>query len=131
ENCLLTPCRKSARVGDRNAEVLVRIDGRVVNADFVVQMGTGAASTEAYVTDNFTAAYMLTRADRKGREVAVACNDAVSVVENHRAAVAAHIVGEVHLAISRSHYRLAYDRGNIHSGVERSFTVEWIDALTE
>ena len=37
----------------------------------------------------------------------------------------------VHLAVGRSHYRLANNRGNVDSRVERAFTVERIDALTE
>jgi hypothetical protein len=46
-------------VGDRNAEVLVGIDWGVVDADFIVQMGTGAATAKAYVSNDFAPVYVL------------------------------------------------------------------------
>src|SRR5215470_12001406 len=127
----LAPCRKSARVGDCNAEILVRIDGRVVDAHFVVEVRTGATSAETDVADDVAAAYMLSGTDRKGRQVAEARDNPVTMIEHHRAAIAAHIVGEVHLAVGRSYHRLTDDRSNIDSSVERAFTVERIDTFAK
>lgn len=46
---LLASCCKTAGVGHGYAQVLVGIDWRVVDADFVVEVRTGAAAAEADV----------------------------------------------------------------------------------
>ena len=44
--------RKPARVGDVQAEVLVRINGSVINADFVVEVRTCRSSARANITND-------------------------------------------------------------------------------
>ena len=56
---------------------------------------------------------------------------AMPVIDHHGTAIAAHKVGEIHLAVSRSHYWLAHDRGDVHPGVKRALTVERIDAFAK
>src|SRR5260370_179091 len=56
---LLAACRESTHVCDREPEILVRIYRSVVDADFVVEMGTGAASALADVSDGVSAVHML------------------------------------------------------------------------
>ncbi len=56
---LLAACRESTHVCDREPEILVRIYRSVVDADFVVEMGTGAASALADISDGVSAVHML------------------------------------------------------------------------
>ena len=66
----------------------------VVDADFVVEMGTGAAAALTYVSDGVAAMYVLTRHDRKVCQVAVAGRDSVTVVDHDCPSVAAQEIGE-------------------------------------
>ena len=46
-------------MGDCNTEILVRIYWGIVDADFVVKMGSGGASALAYIADDVSAVYAL------------------------------------------------------------------------
>ena len=48
----LTAGGKPASVRDVQAEVLVRIDGRVVDADFIVEMRASRSSARADITND-------------------------------------------------------------------------------
>src|SRR5579863_9674861 len=122
---------ESASVGHGQAEIFVGIDWGVVDADFVVEMGAGAASAIADVSDGVAAVDLLACSDREIGQVAVAGGDAVAVIENNGAAVAAHEVGEFDDAVGGRDHRLAHGSGNIHAGVECTFAVEGINALAE
>ena len=63
--------------------------------------------------------------------MAVAGGDAVAVVDDDGASVAAHEIGEYDQAIGGSHDRLSVFRTDINSTVESAFSVKWIDALAE
>ena len=63
---------EAAIVGDGDAEILVGIDRGVVDAHFVVEVGTGRASAGPNIADYVAAVDVLSRSDGKTREMAVA-----------------------------------------------------------
>ncbi len=67
-------------MGDSHAEILVGIDRSVVDADFVVKMGTGGASAGADIGDGVATVNMLSGCDCEAGKVAVAGGDAVAVI---------------------------------------------------
>src|SRR4051812_32259805 len=116
-------------VGD--AQVLIRIDGRVVDADFVVEVGAGAASAEADVADDLASVNALTRGDSEAGQVSVTGGDAMAVVELDEVSVAAHVAGVDDDAIRRRNDRITVRAGNIDSAVEGALTAERVGALAE
>ena len=64
------------------AEIFVGIDGDVLDADLVVQMGRGGAAGGADVSDDLPAADVLAGGDGEAGEMSVAGGDAVSVVKS-------------------------------------------------
>ena len=115
----LAACGEAAGVGDGEAEILVGVDGSVVDADFVVEMGSGAAAAEADESDGVAALDVLSGDDGEVCQVAIAGGDAVAVVKDDGASVASHEVGELHDAIGRGDDRLSEGSGNIHPGGKR------------
>ena len=96
-----------------------------------MQVRTSAASAQANVTDDVATAYVLSRSDRKAGKVSETGDDAVTVLQNHRATVAAHEICEIDDAVRRCHHRLANHGSDVNPGVEGAFPIEWIDALSE
>ena len=76
------------------AEIFVGIDGDVLDADLVVQMGRGGAAGGADVSDDLSAVDVLAGGDGEAGEMSVAGGDAVSVVEFDEVSVTVHDVGE-------------------------------------
>jgi len=122
---------ETAEVGYCHAKVLVRIHGRVVDADFVVKMGTGGASAEADVAEDIAAVDVLAGGYAEAGEVAVAGGDSVAVIHRDSAAIASEEVCKRYCAVGGGQNGLTYSGGNVYAGVECAFTVEWINALTE
>ncbi len=116
---------------NRHAEIFVRVDRSVVDADFVVKVWTGRASAQSNVSDCVAAPHVLPGNYRKVGEVTVTRADAVSVVNHHCATVAAHEISEGDRSIGRSHHWLPNASRNINAAMEGAFTVEWIDALAK
>src|ERR1700736_5888210 len=85
---------KSAGVRDVQAEVFVRIDGRVVDADFIVEMRARRSSAGADITDNVAAMNVLAGGGGEAGKMAVAGTDAVTMVEHDDFAVTAKEVDE-------------------------------------
>ena len=117
------------RVG--HAEIFVGIDWDIVYADFVVEVGTGTASAISDVTDGIAAVNVLTREDSETFQMAVACGDTVTMIENNGTAIAAHEVGKLNYAFRRSHDRLSVKGADINSGVKSTFAIKWVDAFAE
>ncbi len=107
------------------------IDRSVVDADFVVEMGAGAASAFADVADGVSAVDVLARDAGEAAQVAVTGGDAMAVIDDDGASVAAHEVGEHDHAVRRGHHRLAVSGSDINAAMESAFSVEWIDALAK
>src|SRR5574341_2453499 len=80
-------------LGDGEAQVLVGVHRRVVDADLVVQVGSGGAAAEADVADGVAAAHALAGGHGEGGQVPEAGGGAVAVVDDHHAAVSAEEFG--------------------------------------
>src|SRR5438067_10769189 len=80
-------------LGEGDAQVLIRIDRCVVDTDFVVEVGTGAASAEPDITDGLAFVHALSGGDVEAGEMSVAGGDAVAVVDLDEMSVAAHVAG--------------------------------------
>src|SRR5215469_3736676 len=93
--------RESAQVGVGHAKILSRIDRNVFDANFVVEVGTGAATAIADKPDRVTAVYTLAREHGKGFQMAVTCADPVAVVNDDRSSITAHEVGKLNHAVCR------------------------------
>ncbi len=118
-------------MGDSHAEILVGIDRSVVDADFVVKMGTGGASAGADIGDGVATVNMLSGCDCEAGKVAVAGGDAVAVIHHDGLAVSALEICEGDHAIGGRDDRVAIRAADIHPAVKRAFTVEWVNALAE
>ena len=118
-------------LGYGDAEILVGIDGRVVDADFVVQVGAGGASAHANVADGVAAMDLLSGRDSESRKVAVASGNAVAVIDHDGFAVSAQKVGEGYYAVGGRDDGMTERAANINAAVKCAFSVEWVDALAE
>jgi hypothetical protein len=96
-----------------------------------MEVGTGAASAQANVSEDVAPPHMLAGAHGEPGKVSEAGNDSVAVIENYGTTVAAHIVSKVDKAISRSNHGLADDGGNVDAGMEGAFAIEGINALAK
>src|SRR5580658_10337407 len=114
-----------------HAEILVGIDRGVVDADFVMKVGTSGASTGANVADRVATMNLLSGCDCEAGKVAVACGDAVAMIYHDRLAVSAQEVREGDHAIGGRDHRLAVGAANIHATVKCAFSVERVNALSE
>ena len=130
EACFLRASRcETAGVGHGEPQVLVRIDWSVVDADFVVKVGAGAATAESDVTDGISAVHMLGRNDCEVGQVTIAGADAMAVVEDHSAPIATHKVCKHDHAIRWGDHRLPIGRTDIHTAVESTFPVKRVNAF--
>ena len=118
-------------MGDGDPKIFIRIDRSVVDANFVVQVGSGGASAETDITDGVTAMDVLARRDRETRKMAVAGGDAVAVIHHDQLPVPAHEIRKGDDAIRRSDDRVTVVAANVHPAVKRAFPVERVDALPE
>ena len=116
---------------DRHAEILVGVHWRVVDADFVVKVWTRRTSAQSDISNRIAPADVLPGDYSEVRKVAITRADAVSVIDHHRATVAAHEISEGDCPIGRSHDWLPNTGRNIDAAMKRAFTVEWIDALAK
>ena len=105
--------------------------GRVVDTDFVVEVGTGAAAAFADVPDGIAAMHMLSRHDRKVRQVAITGGNAMAVVDHDGPSVAAQEIGKGDHAVGGRHDRLSVSRSDIDAAVESAFPVEGVNALAK
>src|ERR1700676_2438764 len=115
--------RKPADVCHGEPQILVGIHRSVVDADFVVEMGSRRASAEADVADGIAAMDVLSDSDGEARKVAVASGNAVSMVNHDSATVAAQEIGEGNGAVGRSDYGRADTGGDIDTGVKGTFSI--------
>src|SRR6266404_8049571 len=99
---------ETAEVGYCHAKVLIRIDGRVVDSDFVVKVGAGGASAEADIAENVAAVYVLAGGNTEAGQVSVASSDSVAVIHRYGAAVASQEICKGYGAIGRGQNGLTY-----------------------
>ena len=101
------------RIG--GAQILVRIDRCVVDADFVVQVRPSATAGIADVADGIAAMNVLTGEYRDALHVPVAGANAMAVIEDDGASVPAHDVGKNYNGVCRCDDLLSDRRPNINS----------------
>src|ERR1700733_5952727 len=122
---------EATAVRHRDAEVLVRIDRGIVDANFVMEVWTRGATTGADKSDDIAAVNALTRGDGESGKMPIASADSVAVIDHDRLAVAAHDVGEGEDAVGGSHDRSAIAAADIYAAVECAFPVERVNALAK
>jgi hypothetical protein len=122
---------EAAVVGNGHTEVFVRIHRGIVDADLIMKMRAGRASTLSHEAYDVTAVHRLSRRHREAGKVTVAGADAVAVVDHDRLAVSAEDVAEDNNPIGRSNNRGAITAADIHAAMECAFSVKWIDALSK
>ena len=80
----------------------MRIDWSVVDANFVMEVWTSAATAQANVADRIAAMHVLSGSHREVGQVAVAGADPVTMVDHDGATVAAHEIGKHHHSVGGS-----------------------------
>src|SRR3984885_560410 len=128
---VLAASLEAATLRDSHTQVLVRIHGRVIDADFVVQVRSGGAPAGADVADGVATMNLLPGGDRKAGKVAVAGGDPVAVIQHDGLAISAKEVGEDDYAVGRSNHCVAVRAANINPAMKCALSVERIDALSE
>src|SRR5437899_7752635 len=123
--------RESAGVRNREAQVFVGIDGSVIDADFVVEVGTGAAAAQTDISDGISAVHLLSCSYGEVCQVSVAGGEAVAVVNHDGPPIAAQEIGKDHHTVGRGYHRLSVRRTDIHSAMERAFAIERVDSFSE
>src|ERR1700733_1913310 len=122
---------KVAAVSDGDAEVFVRIDWSVVDANFVVKMWTGGAAAETDIADRVAAMNALARCDGEPGEMAIPGRDAMAMIHHNGLTVSAHEFGERNYAIGGRNHRMPIAAADINATVKCSFPVEGINALAK
>jgi hypothetical protein len=92
---------EAAQVSHCDAQIFVGIDRGVVDAYFVVEVGTCGASAQTDVANRVAAVNVLSSCHREARQMAVAGGDAMPVIHHHGASVAAQEVSKLDCAIRR------------------------------
>ena len=117
------------RIG--HAEIFVRIDGNIVDPNFIVKVGSGTAATIADVTDDVAALNVLSGKDRETFEMSVAGRDSAAMVENHCSSISTHQICKLDHACGGSDNRLAENGPDINAGVECALPIERVNALAK
>ena len=120
-----------AELSHGGAEIFVGIDRNALDADLVVQMRRGDAARAADVSDDLATMNVLAGSDGESGEMAVSGGDAMAVIEADEVSVTVHKLSEADYAVGSGVDRGAVGNGNINAAMERAFTVEGIDPLTE
>ena len=112
-------------------QILVGIDWGIVNADLVVQVRTGAVARRANVSQDVTAANVLSGNDCESRKMSVQGFHAVAVIDHHLSSVPVAHSSLDDGAVRRRANRVALAGGNVDSGVECAFSIKRIQAGAE
>ena len=84
------------------SKVFVGIDWGIVDANFVMQMGSSAAAAQADVSNGIATMNILPNGDREVGQVSVAGGDSVAMIQRNRPSVAAQEIREQHHAVGGS-----------------------------
>src|SRR5882724_451635 len=109
----------------------MRVHRSIEDADFVMQVLSGAASALTYVADRVATVDQLTGAHGKAGEMSVQRGNAVAMVNQDRPSVAVHEIREAYDSVCRSQDAGAVVTGNIHAAMESAFTAERVNAFTK
>src|SRR5215813_4950680 len=122
---------EAADICHRQAQVFIWIDGRVVDADFVMEVRAGAAAAQADIADKVTALNVLSVDHGETGKVAIASPNPMAMVDHYGFAVSAEEISKGHYPVCRRNDRLPVGRGDVHSAVESTFAIKWINTLAE
>src|SRR5580704_2720671 len=128
---LLASGCESAAVGQSEPQELMGIHRSVINADFVVQVWTGAATAQPDISDRIAPSHKLSGNNRIARKMPVAGGNSVAVVKRDSPPISTHKIGESHHAIGWSDDRLPVGSRDVDSTMERALAVERIGSLSE
>src|SRR5438046_10422938 len=104
---------------------------RTFNLHFVWLVRTRGATSESHVANDFAAVEPCAGNSRKRRKVGVPGGDSKTMVDNHQPTVARMVLCDSDNPIRSRVNRSPIIRSHIHSGVERAFAAERIQALAE
>lgn len=107
--------RESAHVRVGHAQILVGIHRDVIDAHFVVEVGSSRTSAVTHIADGVAAVNMLSGINRKALHVPVARRNAVAMIQDDRASIPAHEVGELNNSIRGCQNGLSIYRANVHA----------------
>src|SRR5438309_7314803 len=113
------------------AEEFLRIDGVAVDAGLVVQMRAGRAAGGADLADHLAGPHALADGDVDRREMAVAGDETVTVVDLDHLAIAALPTRDRDLAVSSDAHRVADRRLQIEAGMHGGRLDERVHAHAE
>ena len=102
-----------------------------MDPNFIMKMGTGAATARADVSNDLSTLYVFAFIDCPAHQVSITRENIVPVIDLDHASVARSQRRENYDAIGRSHNTRSHRTGNINAAMECAFPVEWIDALPE
>lgn len=122
---------KGLVAGGEGFHVAPGVDGGIVYADFVMNVGTGGATADAGVADDFTATDVGAGHNGKRRKVRVEGGDAETVLDDHEASVARVSFSGGNDAVGSYVDRLAIFGTDVNASVERTLTRKRIQTLAE
>lgn len=117
--------------GGSVAEVAPGVDGRVVDADFVVEVRAGGAAALTFVADDVAALDFGAGFDVEAGEMGVPGGDARAVVDDDNAAVAWADISFFDDAVAGGADFVTKMGSNVEAGVEGAFTAERVEAFTK
>ena len=113
------------------AQILVGIDRDIIDTNFVVEVGTGAAAAIADVADGVATVDVLAGIAGKAFQVSVTGGDPMTVINDDRPPISTHKVRKLHNTICRSNHRLPKNGANVDSRMKCAFPVKGIDSFAE
>src|SRR5579863_9961923 len=128
--CLASRCESSAMC-EGETEIFVGVNRCVVDANFVMQVGSCTAAAQTDISNRIAAVNVLANGDRKICQMSVAGSDPVAVVQHNRPSIAAQEFCEQNHAVSRRDYRLPIGSRDIDTAVECTLTIERIRAFAK
>src|ERR1700676_2584155 len=117
--------------GRGKSEVAHGIDGRIIDANFIVHVRSGRTATDTDVADNVATLYVNTRRNCEGGQMAVPSSHAKTVIDDHQAAIARMQPSFDYHAVGCSAHTLSIFRRDIDTGMKCTFTTEWIKTFAE
>src|SRR5208283_313060 len=123
--------RRGLVSGRSGFHIMPRIDRGVVHAHFIMNVGSGGATANPGVADDFATLDAGSGDDGVRGEMRIPGSDAKAVIDDNHATITGVLSRiEDHTVSGNVHGRTVV-RADIHAGVERTFTREGIQAFAE
>src|ERR1700677_637321 len=101
----------------------MRVDRRIVDANFVVQVRARGSPAVTDIADHFTTNHLLARDDCKARHVSVDRLNPVAVIDDDLAAIAVRHFSRLYSAIARSANGKPIRRADVDTGMEFALAI--------